>query len=310
MLEELSALDTKIRLSILPDDELSQASDRFSISSEVGLYLIGDTAEVNLFFKRSTDMPRDLRLFLQRFDAIEKDGTWRIRRMIVKSARFLAMIREILGLNSTVMSAFWIDHGIYRIEVSFNHVESEKVSEIVLLRLPESDNAALEYFGPSSGFLSVLSETQQRTLLSVFEIRTDSPPPDELTPENNPIGDSWTRLVKLPYGSANIDGVYITKTLLAPNSRIRETISGSLYHTSSTNPFIGYISNEMNSARILTVGSIQRLIGKQFTIWYILPTIFVQEFLSILSSSRSKFADWKPYVRSIFDFPLFEKTVR
>ena len=72
MLEELSTFDTKIRLSILPDDELSQASDRFSISSEVGLYLVGDSAEVNLFFKSSTDMQRDLRVFLQRFDAIEK----------------------------------------------------------------------------------------------------------------------------------------------------------------------------------------------------------------------------------------------
>ncbi|MCL5803813.1 MAG: hypothetical protein M1306_00725 [Candidatus Thermoplasmatota archaeon] len=310
MLEELSSLDTKIRLSILPDDELSQASDRFSISSEVGLYLIGDNAEVNLFFKSSNDMPRDLRLFLQRFDAIEKNGTWRIRRKIVKSFRFLAMIRELLALNSTVLSAFWIDHGIYRIEISFNHVESEKVSEIILLRLPESDNAALEYFGPSGGFLSVLAETQQRTFLSVIEIRTDSPPPVELMPENNPIGDSWTRLVKLPYGSATIDGVYITKKLLAPNSRVRETIPGSLYYASSTNPFIGYISNEINSARILTVGSIQRLIGNQFTIWYILPSIFVQELLFILSGSRSKYGDWKPYLQSIFDFSTFEKIVR
>lgn len=310
MLDDLSSLDTKIRLSILPDDELSQASDRFSISSEVGLYLIGDSAEVNLFFKSSTDMPRDLRVFLQRFDAIEKSGTWRIRRKIVKSTRFLGMIREILGLNSTVMSAFWIEHGIYRIEISFNHVESELVSEIVLRKLPESNNAGLEYFGPSGGFLSVLSDTQKRTSLSVFEIQSDSPPPVELSPENNPIGDSWIRLVKLPYGSATIDGVYITKAKLAPNNRIRETISGSLYYTSSTNPFIGYISNEMNSARILTVGSIQRLIGKQFTIWYILPSIFVQEFLAILSGSRSKFADWKPYLRGIFDFSSFEKIGR
>ena len=310
MLEELSTLDTKIRLSILPDDELSQASDRFSISSEVGLYLIGDNAEVNLFFKSGAEMPRDLRLFLQRFDAIEKNGTWRIRRKIVKSLRFLVMIKELLELNSAVMSAFWIDQGTYRIEISFNHVESERVSEIVLLRLPESNNAALEYFGTSIDFLSVLEETHQRTLLSVIEIRSDSPPTAELTPENNPIGDSWTRLVKLPYGSTTIDGVYITKALLAPNGRIKETVPGSLYYASSTNPFIGYISHEMNSARILTVGSFQKLTGKQFTIWYILPSIFVREFLSILSGSRSKFSDWNPYLRGIFDFSIFEKFIR
>ena len=307
MLEELSILDTKIRLSILPDDELSQASDRFSISSEVGLYLIGDNAEVNLFFKSGAEMSRDLRLFLQRFDAIEKNGTWRIRRKIVKSLRFLAMIREILGLNSTVMSSFWIDHGIYRIEISFNHVELERVSKIILVKLQESDNAALEYLGPSAGFLSILAETQQRTPLSVIEIRSDSPPPVELIPENNPIGDSWTRLVKLPYGSATIDGVYITNKLTPPNSRIRETISGSLYYASSTNPFIGYISNEINSARILTVGSVQKLSGRQFTMWYILPSIFLQEFLSILSDSRPKYDDWKPYLRGIFDFSTFVK---
>ena len=310
MLEELSTFDTKIRLSILPDDELSQASDRFSISSEVGLYLVGDSAEVNLFFKSSTDMPRDLRVFLQRFDAIEKNGAWRIRRKIVKSILFIGMIKEILGLDSTVLSAFWIDHGIYRIEISFNHVESDRVSEIVLRSLPDSNNAGLEYFGPSGGLLSVLSETQKRTPLSVFEIQSDSPPPNELIPENNPIGGSWVRLAKLPYGSATIDGVYISKNKLAANERIREIIPGSLYYTSSTNPLLGYLSTEMNDSRILTVASIQKLVGKQFTIWYILPSIFIQEFISILSRSRSKFNDWKPYLRGVFDFSSFERYYR
>lgn len=293
---DLDKLDLKLRLSLDPDTKLSELSRKFNIRSSVGLFLNQDSAEITLFFPNNVDQHRDLKIFLQEFDAVEHLGVWRVRRTVVKSTKFVELIRGLLSLPSVILSSFWLLNGTYTIEFLFHSSDVIGVSNILLNKMQGIENATLDYMGSAGSFASTILAIDSKIPLSVAEICL-TPPEEERGPEKNPMGDSWERIVKMPYGAEMVEGIYFTSREPVDLKCTKEVQKGRIYSAVTKNAYVSYINHEFNSKMILTMGRIQEYNKPDFVIYIMIPTLFAREFFSVIAASANDMNEWKPVLR-------------
>ena len=301
MFDALDQLDYKVRLSLVPGTKLSEASRAFSIKSEVGMYVDGDSTEIDLFFQGAAEQSRELRIFLQQFDAVERNGVWRVKRMIEKSPAFFRTVKSILEVPSAVLVGSWLSDGVHRMEFIFHRSDAVMVSDIMLKQLPDAGNASIEYFGPSGGLRNILSSIDARTQISVMDLEL-TPPEDELTPIRNPVGDSWTRMLKISSGSKYIQAVYFTSRKPRESKGITTIVEGEVYEATTENAYVSYINRKMNTERIFSLIRFHEFNKPSFSGYMILPTFFVNEFLHIVASSAGDMKEWRPVIKSLMSY--------
>ncbi len=301
MFNALDQLDYTLRLSLVPGTKLSEASRAFSIKSEVGMYVDGDSTEINLFFPDSAEQSRELRMFLQEFDAVEKNGLWRVKRPIRESLAFFRTVKSILEVPSAVLVGSWLSDGVHRMEFIFHGSDALKVSDILLRQLPDAGNASIEYFGRSEGLRNILSSIDARTPISVMDLEL-TPPEDELTPIRNPVGDSWTRMLKISSGSQYIQAVYFTSRRPRESKGITTIVDGEIYEAATENAYVSYINRKMNTERIFSLIRFHEFNKPSFSGYMILPTFFVNEFLHIVASSAGDMKEWRPVIKSLVSY--------
>ncbi len=294
----IDRLDMKLGISMDPGTEFSEMSRKFSISGEVGFGFSRETPEVILVFPNSAEQHRDLWMFLQKFDAVEHGGVWRIRRQIVKAQKQLEYIRSILEIPSMVLVSAWLSGGKYHAELIFNRNDLAEVSRILLEALQDAVALEIDYLGPSPGFREILSSVDSRTKLSVFEIGL-KPPAEETKPENNPLGNRWTRIANIPFGAENISAVYFVDNIPLGMNGITALSDGKIYYAVTGNPYVNYMNRKMNNARILALAMIHEFNSPDFTISLILPKLMSAEYASVVSESVSEMPEWKPVLRKM-----------
>ena len=298
LMSDLDKLDLKLRLSMNPGTKLSELSRKFGIRSDVGLFLCRDSADITLFFPNNVDQHRDLKIFLKEFDAVEHMGVWRMRRVVERSTKFVELIRSLLSIPSVILSSFWLSEGIYTIEFIFHNADVGNVSKVLLEQMQNIENASIEYMGPSGTFASIALNIDAKTPLSVVEIGL-TPPEEEMGVKRNPMGDSWERIVKMPYGSEKVEAIYFTSGKPADMSCTTEIEKNSIYEAVTENPYMSYMNRELNSRRILTLGRIHEYHKPDFTIYVMIPALLVNEFFLVVASSARDMKEWKPVIRGI-----------
>ena len=286
----IDMLDMKLSVSVSPGTEFSEMSQKFGISGEVGFRFSEKLPEIFLAFHSSAEQHLELRIFFQKFDAIEHGGVWRIRREVKKAIRELECIRSLLEIKSMVLVSAWLSDGTYHVELIFHHDDLEATSRVLLETVQDTDDLKIDYIGPSPGFKEVLFSLESRNSLSVFEISL-TPPEVETKPENNPWGDRWSRIGKIPFGAENINAVYFFPDSVMGKNWLCQAVT--------SNAFVSYMNGKMNKARILALARIYEHNKPNFSITTILPKTMSQEFLSVVSESAIDMSEWKPVLRSI-----------
>ncbi len=286
----IDRLDMKLSVSVAPGTEFSEMSQKFGIRGEVGFSFSKKLPEISLAFPNSAEQHLELRIFFQKFDAIEHGGVWRIRREVQKAIRELECIRSLLEVKSMVLVSAWLSDGRYHVELIFHHDDIGATSRVLLETVRDTDGLKIDYIGPSPGIKEILYSLDSRNSLSVFEIGL-TPPEGETEPENNPCGDRWSRIGKMPFGAEKINAVYF----------FPDSVTGTnwLCQAVTSNAFVSYMNGKMNKARILALARIYEHNKPNFSITTILPKTMSQEFLSVVSESAIDMSDWKPVLRSI-----------
>jgi hypothetical protein len=72
-LSDNSLLDWKLRLSFSPETDLTNGARKYSITSEMGIYVDGEITEISIFFPDDPKMNRELFIFLNSMDASMKN---------------------------------------------------------------------------------------------------------------------------------------------------------------------------------------------------------------------------------------------
>ena len=217
ILKKLDGLNWKLIASIEPGTEVSKASRKFDIKSEIGLHLEGNEAEINLYFPAESNTERDLAIFISKSGGILENGVWRIHRKVTKSRDYIDTVKKLINIPSCVLSSVWIDKGRYFTEFLFSYRDMDTVSKAIIGFKGEQWKLNIEYLGPSEGYERILNIVDNRNPLGVIQmtLRTES---SEKQLTDNLLNERWLRILKMPLGTKSIDAVYLTDGLDLSNT--------------------------------------------------------------------------------------------
>ncbi len=298
---ELDILDWKVQISFTTENALTRASRNLKINSEVGLYFDGKNTEVDLFFQNRANMERDLNIFLREFEGILENDIWRIKRNKIERLDYIKVIENILDIQTIVMTSIWIDDGVFHAEFIFNRSLTREISGIILDKLVKIEGAKLEYIGPNNGFFGILEEINKRCELSIIQLEI-LPPKKELKMPENPMGDHWIRILKKPYSTDFIKGVYVVSGEPTKPEALTEVINNKVYEAKSDNKLLSYFISGMHVKRIPTIAAIQRLDIPDFRLWIVFPSLFRNEILKIAADAREDLPEWHPTLKELYSF--------
>ena len=291
ILKKLNGLNWKLIASIEPGTEVSKASRKFDIKSEIGFHLEGNEAEINLYFPAESSTERDLAIFISKSGGILENGIWRIHRKVTKSRDYIDTVRELINIPSCVLSSVWIDKGRYFTEFLFSYRDMDTVSKAIIGFKGEQWKLNIEYLGPSEGYERILNIVDNRNPLGVIQmtLRTES---SEKQLTDNLLNENWLRILKMPLGTKSIDAVYLTDGYELKNPRIIK-IDDGVYYGKTKNEVINAINDEIIRRNIVTLSRVQIFEDSGLKAFIIAPTVFTEEILRLISDAEKKFTDWK-----------------
>ena len=293
-----SLLDWKLRLSFSPETELTNGARKYSITSEMGIYVDGEKTEISIFFPDDLNMNRELFIFLNSMNAVNKNGIWRISREMEVSKDFRKLMQGLVGAQSAVLSSAWIDKGIFKVEIIFSKNRLEKISSILLKNMDQTSDVAIEYLGPSGGMKKSLEDLSNRSNVSVIEYDFTL---DQTKFEDriDALGPNWFRIIKSPYESRTVSAVYILRDGQKVGSRLNEIIKGRLYEVDVHNPVFTEINNKIRKERIPVLLKMQSLDNGVMRYFIIHPSIFTLELLGILRETGLMEMGLNPVIRRV-----------
>jgi hypothetical protein len=291
ILKKLDGLNWKLIASIEPGTEVSKASRKFDIKSEIGLHLEGNEAEINLYFPAESSTERDLAIFISKSGGILENGVWRIHRKVTKSRDYIDTVKKLINIPSCVLSSVWIDKGRYFTEFLFSYRDMDTVSKAIIGFKGEQWKLNIEYLGPSEGYERILNIVDNRNPLGVIQmtLRTES---SEKQLTDNLLNENWLRILKMPLGTKSIDAVYLTDGYELKNPRIIK-IDDGVYYGKTKNEVINAINDEIIRRNIVTLSRVQIFEDSGLKAFIIAPTVFTEEILRLISDAEKKFTDWK-----------------
>ncbi|WMT49725.1 MAG: hypothetical protein RE472_01875 [Thermoplasmatales archaeon] len=291
ILKKLNGLNWKLIASIEPGTEVSKASRKFDIKSEIGFHLEGNEAEINLYFPAESSTERDLAIFISKSGGILENGIWRIHRKVTKSRDYIDTVRELINIPSCVLSSVWIDRGRYFTEFLFSYRDMDSVSNSIIGFKGEQWKFNIEYLGPSEGYERILNIVNNRNPLSVIQmtLKTES---SEKQLSDNLLNERWLRILKMPLGTKSIDAVYLTDGYEFKNPRIIK-IDDGVYYGKTKNEVVNEINDEIIRRNIVTLSRVQMFEDSVLKAFIIAPTVFTEEILRLISDAEKKFTDWK-----------------
>ncbi|MHB1440820.1 MAG: hypothetical protein ACYCSO_07560 [Cuniculiplasma sp.] len=293
LLRNLDGLNWKLIISIEPETEVSIASIRYGLNSEIGLYLDRNPAEINLYFKNDpNNMDRNLSLFISRSRGKLEGDVWRIQRKVSKATPFIEKLKELLGITSCVLTSTWLKNGKYYSEFIFNYSEMEKVSDIILDFNEESLMFSVEFMGPSDGYEKILRKINERNPLSVIQMVLKNVKERENESSLKSMGDHWIRVLKKPIETGNLDAVYFLDGTPAHDKNVKEIKKNRIYYARAHTNYILAVNREIHKRRLVTLGRIQVFDNKYLRPYLIVPEIFVQSITELLLEVAAQFTDW------------------
>ena len=298
ILSDNSLLDWKLRLSFSPETELTNGARKYSITSEMGIYVDGEKTEISIFFPDDLNMNRELFIFLNSMNAVNKNGIWRISREMEVSKDFRKLMQGLVGAQSAVLSSAWIDKGIFKVEIIFSKNRLEKISSILLKNMDQTSDVAIEYLGPSGGMKKSLEDLSNRSNVSVIEydFTLDQ---TKFADRIDALGTNWFRIIKSPYESRTVSAVYILRDGQKVGSRLNEIIKGRLYEVDVHNPVFTEINNKIRKERIPVLLKMQSLDNGVMRYFIIHPSIFTLELLGILRETGLMEMGLNPVIRRV-----------
>jgi hypothetical protein len=291
ILKKLDGLNWKLIASIEPETEVSKASRKFDIKSEIGFHLEGNEAEINLYFPAESSTERDLAIFISKSGGTLENGIWRIHRKVTKSIYYIDTVRELINISSCVLSSVWIYKGRYFTEFLFSYRDMDSVSKAIIGFKGEQWKLNIEYLGPSEGYERILNIVDNRNPLSVIQmtLKTES---SEKQLTDNLLNERWLRILKMPLGTKSIDAVYLTDGYEFKNPRIIK-IDDGVYYGKTKNEVVNAINDEIIRRNIVTLSRVQMFEDSVLKTFIIAPTVFTEEILRLISDAEKKFTDWK-----------------
>ena len=301
LFNKINKLDYELRLSFTTETSISELSQKFSINAFTGIRIGEKKVEFTYFFPEDTSQSREIGVFLRQFDAIKNEGVWRVKVEDDSSANYVVMIRDMLSVSSAAMTGIWLINGKYHVGFVFHHSELPAITGIIHGNRKSVAGFSIDYLGKSEGFAKIVAGINDRIKLNVAYVELVAPE-EELSEINNPMRNHWIRVLKTPYGSEKVQGIFIPSETPTKKHGIHTIVDGELYSATTGNSYLKFMNSKKNSERVVTMWSFQKFDDGILTIVEIIPSAMTAEWMRIFSESVKAASGWKPSLSYFSDF--------
>lgn len=215
----------------------------------------------------------------------------------LNGTEFLEAFKTLNLVPSVVIDVVLYNSGTYFIYFRYHSNDEKKVGTALKNGMLKFKRFAVRFLGKSSGLVSTYREISAAIPLKYVEIKTSVPPSVMSITKDSVLmnlGVSWNREMKYLLGD-EVRAVYYDKTaLLRGKEDWLNEISASqrIYETSFSNPLVQYLVTQNSQAAIVTLGMLQKLHGKTFSIATVVPEMVLPEFFNVVYNAVGEFKDW------------------
>ena len=292
-------LDRQCTLELRNDYPILALSTSLRASIPGIAIMSGDYVEMILFVPKSQDNSRDMKIFLDRFGAVDLGAMWAIR---AKSTEYppVETFRMITGLPSVVLDGMILSGGALRVNMRFSHEHSAKVSEAIMKASSGIKGLVPVYLGQSRGAMNFLKEINASIPLDYISL-SSFPPEEEKIKESNPVPGSWVREIRY-MSEEDIDAVYLSGLPDIDDSAKEAGASETRFETRTSNKVLQTIQAETAMVPIPTFFRSQGFDGTRFQMDFAVPRDYSSGFLKIVAGVGDKFKEWNISLAGIIPF--------
>ncbi len=249
------------------------------------------------FSESSVKGNRDMEIFLNKYEARLSNGIYTLYASSTKYKAYY-LLGKIIDIPSVMNYASYVWNGRHYFHFAFRHEYLPDLSDIIL-KSDSPEGMLINRLGKNNRMQEVLEWIDQK--LNLFEITVETiPPPEELQPDRNPIGDVWAREIKCRTFDGSVRAVYCT-----PNSREIEgavRVADHIFELTTQNELLSYLSSKDGNIMIPAFRRFQSLENARFTISMVLPYAFTGEYIRKIARATSRFPNWRVFLKNVSSY--------
>ncbi|MHB1708956.1 MAG: hypothetical protein ACYCT2_05725 [Thermoplasmataceae archaeon] len=255
-----------------------------------------DYVEMILFVPKSQENSREMKIYLDKFNAVDLGAMWAIR---AKSTEYppVETFRLITEVPSVVLDGVVLTNGVLRINARFSHEHSAKVSETIMKASSSISGLVPVYLGRSRGAMNFLREINASIPLDYISL-SSFPPEEEKMEERNPVPGSWVREIRY-MSDEDINAVYISGLPDMDRSIKIAGDSETRFETRTSNKVLQTIQAETAMVPIPTFFRSQGFDGTRFQMDFAVPRDYSSRFLKIVAGVSEKFSEWNIFLAGV-----------
>jgi AAA+ ATPase superfamily predicted ATPase len=266
--------------------------EKFSVQQNIFIptvLFIRDQDIGALYYFKASDVEgkRDVDIFLRTYNARKRGG---VITLYATSKSFVEyrFIGDLIKIPSVVMNYVYVSGGRHFFNYRFHSSSLKEVSNLLLSENKPS-SVQVESISMSRGLKQSLETFHKNAGLSVVVARS-IPPKEEFTEDKNPMGSNWSREVKANDSEGRIRGVYYGAKEIKAEDVLK--ISDGIYEADTDNPVLKYLSSKQDELIIPAISRFQTLINEDFTLVEVLPSLYKDDYIEMLSKASRLFPEW------------------
>ncbi|WP_393972181.1 hypothetical protein OXIME_000794 [Oxyplasma meridianum] len=281
-------LDMRLVLKVRQATELFNVTSELDIKLPTYVYGVDGTSRISTYFPKILKGVNMMAL-LNRFNATEREDSYVVDSRI-NNLEDLAIIGKLIDLPSFVINRADMYRGFLNIYARFHSSQIDAVSDLVAQYTADSENARVEWLGPSQGIIRIMdlinSDYPVSILTYEFSLWNEDKNEIDLAHEAEIIGelknsqdkDSYLRLV-----------VYSHHVISNPiNNLLPISTKDNIYEFRFSSPFLKSVRSDANKNHIMRLRHFVKPAGDKLRVTVFLPRSSMYEYYSLLYSKARK----------------------
>ncbi|MFG1519464.1 MAG: hypothetical protein AAE977_03165 [Thermoplasmataceae archaeon] len=232
----------------------------------------------------------------QRRNAIHIGDSWSLNLDISKTT-LLSFFIDLISIPSVVVDSIIIKGTKFLVDFRYHHNDHPAISVLAANHIDKLKDFAFPFLGNSGGLIQSLKELNEEVPMQYMEVESVVPP-NLMEISKDPViatfGNNWLREIKYLQDEKSYAVYYERNQLLKEGMNTTEiSRSEKIYETTFTNPVITFLYNKCSERSIAPLGMGQKLFGRTFSYYMIVPRMHLEGFSKILLEAFSSMKDWK-----------------
>ncbi len=284
------------------DSEFGNISRKYKLTSIGKIRRIEKKGIILVNSPHNDSLPMDFSREMEKLGAVNYAGAWSMGLDITETA-IMPFFTDLILIPSVVVDAVIIKGEKCHMYFRFHQNNHTEVNSIIMKHSSMMKGFTIPFFGDASNRVDSIHQLSSEIPLHYIEINTRVPPRSMDIQKDKVItvfGNNWMREIKYLI-EGDTHSVYYEqgKLLTEGGETVEISKQEKIYETTFQNPLIDYYFTQCTDSYIALLGMGQKLQGKDFSFYIVIPSMNLERFTGIMLQSFSKFNTWQMSLQEV-----------